>query len=65
MAELAEARCQHLGAGIEAIAERRFPASRAGGWKEEGRAGNGFKNRLQSIEAGASELRKLGRPVIF
>ena len=65
VAELAEPRCQHLVAGVQAIGQSGFPAAGTGGGKNERSAAAGLEYRLQPRKAGPGELGEDRRPVIF
>src|ERR1700735_1242561 len=58
VAELAEARGEHLVAGVQTVGQRRLPATGPRGGKNKRRTGRGLENRLEAGEAGPRELRK-------
>ena len=65
VAELTEARGEHLVAGVQAIGQRRFPAAGSGGGKNERRARRGLEYRLEAREARPGELRENRRAMVF
>src|SRR5580658_6087039 len=65
MAELSKARGQHAVSLIEAVLQRRLPATGARRRKQDRLAGFGLEYLLQLREDGKRELGKSGRPVVL